>query len=72
MAPFKERMAELLLKSLELHGKRGRRDVQAARGPREPALIGGGPKIAQVMIVQERHVIILNRKGVPPALPGWQ
>ena len=51
----KKRVAELVLELPDLDRKRRLRYVQALRRPREIAVLGHGPEIQQMMVVETRH-----------------
>ena len=60
-APLEQRLAEPLLQQANLRGERGLRDVQPLRRPGQMPFVRDHLEIAQVMIIEIRHIININR-----------
>ncbi len=63
-APLEQLLAQLLFQSLELYGQGRRRHVQPLRCPAHAAFAGDDPEIAQVVVVEVRHGIVIQKRTI--------
>ena len=60
--PVKKRLAETLFKTAELGAQRRLRKIQPRGSARQAPLVGDRAKISEMMVIQERHpILLLNR-----------